>query len=81
VLCQYVEGRVGLHQLTEGDLHGEGLLDLQRDLGQREGVEPQFEKCRPAFVGADFDAGDLVDQPAQLRGKARVPATAGRGGR
>ena len=46
-----VSVRVALHQLAEGDLDAERLLQLQRDLGERQRVEAELDEGRGG-VGA-----------------------------
>ena len=75
-----------LHHLPERHLHLESTLHLQRELGERQGIQPQFKPGRGAFASLHFQARDFFDHRLQAReqgaafGTPCAPSAPGRGG-
>ena len=81
-LRQRIEAAIALHQLPEGEVDLEGLLDLQRGLRERERVEADLDEGRGAVDVGHVDTGEVLEQLAQARdegGAARREARRWRG--
>jgi len=64
-------GQVG-HQLSEADGRVEVALDLQGQLGEQQGVQPQVDEGAVAVLGSDGDSTDFIDGIGQFLMQSRL---------
>ena len=64
-------GQVG-HQLAEADGRVEVALDLQGQLGEQQGVQPQVDEGAVAVLGSDGDSTDFIDGIGQFLMQSRL---------
>src|SRR5690606_25520459 len=65
-----VERRAFAHQLAEADLAAETLLQLQRDLGEHQAVEAQFDEVGARVGVGEIEPRDVLEQVLELGDKA-----------
>ena len=66
-----VQRAILFHQLPKRDVDLECLLQLNRDLGQRQGVKTQFDKKHASVSVGHVNAGSIFQHRAQLADQVR----------